>query len=84
MVLLGYVRYTNPTVEAQFKGTYNVSGNGQSLAHLHIPKTRRSEDSAVYFCAASEAQCCKNAASSTKTPSNAAGYTMLNYHKNKE
>ncbi|KAI4797100.1 hypothetical protein KUCAC02_026547 [Chaenocephalus aceratus] len=84
MVLLGYVRFTNPTVEAQFKGTYNVSGNGQSLAHLHIPKTRRSEDSAVYFCAASEAQRCTNPASSTKTPCKAAGYTMWNHHMDKE
>ena len=75
MVLLGYVRYSSPTVEAQFKDKYNVSGNGGSLASLHVPKLSGSEDSAAYFCAASSAQCCTKPVSLTKTLSDAAEYT---------
>lgn len=76
MVLLGYARFSSVVVEAQFKDTYNVSGNGGSLACLHIPKLSGSEDSAVYFCAASIAQCCTKPVSLTKTLSDAAEYTI--------
>uniref|UniRef100_A0A667Z0W8 Ig-like domain-containing protein n=1 Tax=Myripristis murdjan TaxID=586833 RepID=A0A667Z0W8_9TELE len=43
-----------------FKGIYNVSGNGGSLSSLHIPKLSGAQDSAVYFCAASDARCYTN------------------------
>uniref|UniRef100_A0A4W5LB71 Immunoglobulin V-set domain-containing protein n=1 Tax=Hucho hucho TaxID=62062 RepID=A0A4W5LB71_9TELE len=57
--LIGYVRFTSPTVEDSFKGRFNVSGDAapNKMVYLHIPKLRGAEDSAVYFCAASEAQC---------------------------
>ncbi|CAB1330461.1 unnamed protein product, partial [Coregonus sp. 'balchen'] len=57
--LIGYVLLTNPTVEDSFKERFTVSGDGaiRKMAHLHIPKLRGTEDSAVYFCAASYAQC---------------------------
>uniref|UniRef100_A0A3B5QZQ9 Ig-like domain-containing protein n=1 Tax=Xiphophorus maculatus TaxID=8083 RepID=A0A3B5QZQ9_XIPMA len=45
--LIGYIHYTNT-----FQNLYNVTGSGQSLSSLVIPKLRQSEDSAVYFCAA--------------------------------
>lgn len=80
MALIGYVRFSSATVENQFKETYNVAGDGKSLAHLHIPKLSRSEDSAVYFCAASKAQCYKNPQSSTKTLPDAARYSFSIIH----
>uniref|UniRef100_A0A3Q3FVQ1 Ig-like domain-containing protein n=1 Tax=Labrus bergylta TaxID=56723 RepID=A0A3Q3FVQ1_9LABR len=66
MALLGYVRYSSATVEDQFKGLYNVSGDGKNQSSLILLKLSGSE-SAVYFCAASEAQCCTNSPSLTKT-----------------
>lgn len=60
MALIAYARFSSLVVEDQFKGTYNVSGHGSSLACLHIPQLSGSEESAVYFCAASKAQCCTN------------------------
>uniref|UniRef100_A0A3B4Z4Q7 Immunoglobulin V-set domain-containing protein n=1 Tax=Stegastes partitus TaxID=144197 RepID=A0A3B4Z4Q7_9TELE len=60
MVLLGHVRFNSPAVEDAFKNIYNVTGSGSSLSTFHIPKLRQSVDDAVYFCAASRAQCCKN------------------------
>lgn len=75
MALIGYARFSSTVVEDQFKDTYNVSGDGSSLSSLHIPKLSPSEDSAVYFCAASKAQCCTNPPSSTKTSSDAASYS---------
>uniref|UniRef100_A0A674ANT3 Ig-like domain-containing protein n=1 Tax=Salmo trutta TaxID=8032 RepID=A0A674ANT3_SALTR len=57
--LIGYVRNTSPTVEDSFKGRFNVSGDAAAnkMAYLHFPKLTEAEDSAVYFCAASKAQC---------------------------
>uniref|UniRef100_A0A3B5Q784 Ig-like domain-containing protein n=1 Tax=Xiphophorus maculatus TaxID=8083 RepID=A0A3B5Q784_XIPMA len=67
MTLLGYARYSTQTVEDQFQNLYNVTGSGQSLSSLVIPKLRQSEDSAVYFCAASDAQYCMKPQAPTKT-----------------
>ena len=80
MALVGYVRYSSPAVEDKFKETHNVSGDGRSLSSLHIPKLSRSEDRAVYFCAASEAQCCTNPPSLTKTFSDETSYTITIIH----
>uniref|UniRef100_A0A8K9XUU4 Immunoglobulin V-set domain-containing protein n=1 Tax=Oncorhynchus mykiss TaxID=8022 RepID=A0A8K9XUU4_ONCMY len=57
--LIGYVWNTSPTVEDSFKGRFDVSGDAAAnkMAYLHFPKVPEAEDSAVYFCAASEAQC---------------------------
>uniref|UniRef100_A0A3Q3X2K2 Ig-like domain-containing protein n=1 Tax=Mola mola TaxID=94237 RepID=A0A3Q3X2K2_MOLML len=66
MTLLGYARYSSTVVESQFVDSFKVSGDGSSLSRLHIGESR-SEDSAVYFCAASSAQCCTKPPSGTKT-----------------
>uniref|UniRef100_A0A8C7J1X3 Immunoglobulin V-set domain-containing protein n=1 Tax=Oncorhynchus kisutch TaxID=8019 RepID=A0A8C7J1X3_ONCKI len=57
--LIGYVWNTSPTVEDSVKGRFDVSGDAAAnkMAYLHFPKVTEAEDSAVYFCAASEAQC---------------------------
>ncbi|MEQ2241593.1 hypothetical protein ILYODFUR_026926 [Ilyodon furcidens] len=73
MSLLGYTRFTDSVVEDPFKSLYNVTGNGQSQTSLLISKLRQSEDSGVYFCAASEAQCCMKLPASTKTLSDKEG-----------
>lgn len=51
--LIGYMYYKNPTVESGYEGHFNVSGDGQKEAHLHILKLRHPEDSGEYFGAAS-------------------------------
>uniref|UniRef100_A0A3P8SAW3 Immunoglobulin V-set domain-containing protein n=1 Tax=Amphiprion percula TaxID=161767 RepID=A0A3P8SAW3_AMPPE len=60
MVLLGYARFSSPVVEDEFRGIYDVTGSGSSLSSFRILKLRQSVDNAVYFCAASRAQCCTN------------------------
>lgn len=52
MVLLGYARYSILSVEDPFKNSYNVSGTGSSLSSLHMLKLTKTEDGAVFFCAA--------------------------------
>lgn len=66
MVLLGYVRFTSPVVEDQFTEKLVVSGDGSKQSSLKIKKSQP-EDSAVYFCAASRAQCSTKPTTSTKT-----------------
>ena len=53
--LIGYVRYAYPTLEMSGQNL-NVSGDGRNDAFLHVDKLKPG-DSAVYFCAASYAQC---------------------------
>ena len=51
--LIGYTRYsTIQNIEEQHKDNFNVSGNGEKEAYLHILKLRHPEDSGQYFCAA--------------------------------
>uniref|UniRef100_A0A8B9L2S2 Ig-like domain-containing protein n=1 Tax=Astyanax mexicanus TaxID=7994 RepID=A0A8B9L2S2_ASTMX len=64
--LIGYVTNTNPTVESSFKDRFTVSGNGAKQSTLHLGKLK-AEDSAVYYCAASQTQCFKSPPSNTKT-----------------
>uniref|UniRef100_A0A8C9RDU2 Ig-like domain-containing protein n=1 Tax=Scleropages formosus TaxID=113540 RepID=A0A8C9RDU2_SCLFO len=49
--LIGYVYYTANTTEDSYKDHFSVTGNGESEVLLHITKVK-SEDTAVYFCAA--------------------------------
>lgn len=51
--LIGYVYYTSPSVEPSFEGQFNVSGNGENTAYLHILSPRHPEHSTEYFGAAS-------------------------------
>ncbi|KAL6477480.1 hypothetical protein MHYP_G00133150 [Metynnis hypsauchen] len=54
--LIAYVYYTNAKTESSFEGRFNVSGDGAKHSTLHLLKLRAAEDSAVYYCAAKEAQ----------------------------
>lgn len=67
MKLIGYVYYRQVNVENSFKSHFNVSGDGQKQSTLHLVKVRAAEHSAVYYCAASRAQCSKSPHSATKT-----------------
>lgn len=67
MTLISYVRYDTPTVEEPFKGFYEVSGDGRSLSSLRVLNTSRTEDSVMYYCAASDARRCINPQRLTKT-----------------
>ncbi|KAK2893286.1 hypothetical protein Q8A73_015770 [Channa argus] len=47
--LIGYSYYKSQNVEASFKGHFNVSGDGENTAHLHILRVKHPEHSAEYF-----------------------------------
>lgn len=49
--LVGYMYYSNPTVEEEFKDNFAVSGNGEKMAHLQILKATF-KDNGEYFGAA--------------------------------
>lgn len=52
--LIGYTSYTSSqVVEKPFESHFNVSGDGEREAFLHLLKLRRPADSGQYFCAAS-------------------------------
>lgn len=51
--LIAYMQYKNPIVESSFKSSFNVSGDGEKTAYLHILNPRHPEDSGEYFGAAS-------------------------------
>lgn len=65
--LIANVFNSLPSVDSSFASHYNVSGHGTKRSTLHIVKLRAGEDSAVYYCAASAAQCFKSSHSVTKT-----------------
>lgn len=67
MILVGYARFSDLVVEDPFKGNYNVSGNGRSQSSLRILKLNGPQLRGLYYCAASEAHCCINPLTSTKT-----------------
>lgn len=50
--LIGYVYYEQITIEKPFEKHFNVSGHGKTHSTLHLIQLRKSEDSAVYYCAA--------------------------------
>ncbi|XP_062324697.1 uncharacterized protein LOC134026196 isoform X2 [Osmerus eperlanus] len=51
--LIAYVSYKSPTVESPYQGIFDVSGDGDKEAYLHLLKLRQPEDDGQYFCAAS-------------------------------
>lgn len=51
--LIGYVRYKIPEVERPFEHLFNVSGDGEKTAYLHVLNPRHPEESGEYFGAAS-------------------------------
>ncbi|CAB1330462.1 unnamed protein product, partial [Coregonus sp. 'balchen'] len=67
MKLIGYAFATSITMEKSFEKHFNVSGDGQREASLHLLSLRAPEDSAVYYCAASQHSDVEYLLSSTKT-----------------
>ncbi|KAI4898446.1 hypothetical protein NFI96_000502 [Prochilodus magdalenae] len=51
--LIAYASYENiKQIEPEYKGHFNVTGNGEKSVTLHVLQARQVEDSAMYFCAA--------------------------------
>ncbi|KAL3054417.1 hypothetical protein OYC64_006699 [Pagothenia borchgrevinki] len=51
--LIGFTRYTKvQVVEKPFQGFFNMSGDGETEAFLHVLRPRRPSHSGHYFCAA--------------------------------
>ncbi len=56
--LIGYVYYTNPKTEEPYTNLFSVKGNGEESSTLNITVERKHVgNTAVYYCAASKAQC---------------------------
>ena len=56
--LIGYVNYKDPTTENQYKNQFTIGGNGAESSTLNVTLEREHVGStAVYYCAASKAQC---------------------------
>ena len=66
--LIGFVSYTSPTVEKPYTKLFNVTGDGSKNSTLYFLKPIQVEDSAVYYCAASQAQCYRSPCCLTITP----------------
>ncbi|XP_062325499.1 uncharacterized protein LOC134026627 [Osmerus eperlanus] len=71
LTLIGYINYQSPTYEDSygkyFTMTGDFSGSGTKNGSLSIRSLSLSEDSAVYYCAARQAQYCRSPLFSTKT-----------------
>uniref|UniRef100_A0A673YUG0 Ig-like domain-containing protein n=1 Tax=Salmo trutta TaxID=8032 RepID=A0A673YUG0_SALTR len=66
--LIAYAYYKTPTVEPSYKGYFDVKGDGENEAFLHILKLRQAEDSGEYFCAASEGHSVVDSLSTLQKP----------------
>uniref|UniRef100_A0A674B7P2 Ig-like domain-containing protein n=1 Tax=Salmo trutta TaxID=8032 RepID=A0A674B7P2_SALTR len=68
--LIGYVRFTSPTVEDSFKGRFNVSGDAAANKMVTLTINQLTPNSsAVYYCAASLHSASDLPLCSTKTSS---------------
>ncbi|KAL7872931.1 hypothetical protein AOLI_G00120020 [Acnodon oligacanthus] len=75
--LLGYLNLGSKFPEEALKTKITLDGNGRNNSTLTITNLQPN-DSAVYFCAASQAQCCRLLCTLTKTSSfRAAGMILL-------
>lgn len=55
--LIGYVYYTNPTIEKEYQNQFSVTGDGAKYCTLNVTIERQLVGStAIYYCAASKAQ----------------------------
>eukprot|EP00063_Salmo_salar_P063081 XP_014037916.1 PREDICTED: uncharacterized protein LOC106591229 [Salmo salar] len=54
MKLIGYAYTKSITMEKSFEKHFNVSGDGEKEAYLHLVSLRGPEHSAVYYCVASQ------------------------------
>uniref|UniRef100_A0AAY4AEA7 Ig-like domain-containing protein n=1 Tax=Denticeps clupeoides TaxID=299321 RepID=A0AAY4AEA7_9TELE len=79
--LIGYVRYDSPSMEGSYAGHFSVTGDGRKESVLHFVKLSLGEDTGVYYCAASEAQCCSSEGAATRTPASflraGAGHSVI-------
>uniref|UniRef100_A0A671RWB2 Immunoglobulin V-set domain-containing protein n=1 Tax=Sinocyclocheilus anshuiensis TaxID=1608454 RepID=A0A671RWB2_9TELE len=56
--LIGYVNYNAPTTEDQYKNQFSIGGNGAESSTINITlKREHVGTTAIYYCAASKAQC---------------------------
>ncbi|CAF86997.1 unnamed protein product, partial [Tetraodon nigroviridis] len=55
--LIGYMVYKDLTMEPAFKGKFDISGDGEKTADLHILNPTHPEDSGEYYGAASQHSC---------------------------
>jgi len=71
LTLIGYLRYGTPNFEGSneehFSFTGDLSGDKAKKASLVIKNLSVNSHSAVYYCAASYAQCCRSPLFFTKT-----------------
>ncbi|CAB1330454.1 unnamed protein product, partial [Coregonus sp. 'balchen'] len=71
--LIGNLYFLTTTIESPYEKHFNMSGDlsggGPKNASLNMFNLRRPDHSAVYFCAASGAQCCRFRLYTTKTSS---------------
>ncbi|KAL1258058.1 hypothetical protein QQF64_011302 [Cirrhinus molitorella] len=57
--LIGYVYYKEPTIESQSKNQFSIKGDGAESSTLNVTSEKEHVGStAIYYCAASKAQCC--------------------------
>lgn len=86
MQLVAYVRYNSANVETSFSRYFNVSGDGAKHSTLYLVKLKAAEHTAVYYCAASMAQCFRSYHPTTKAchalTLNRACYIPIILHKN--
>ncbi len=56
--LIGYVNYKNSVTESQYTEQFSVDGDGAKSSTLNITlEMKHVGNTAVYYCAASKAQC---------------------------
>ncbi len=56
--LIGYVYFKEPATENQYKNQFSIGGNGEESSNLNVTLERKHVgNTAVYYCAASKAQC---------------------------
>lgn len=65
--LVAYMYYRTPKTEDPFTNAFNVSGDGENIATLHIQCSKQAQVTAMYYCAASITQCCRSSALCTIT-----------------
>lgn len=65
--LLAYMYYKTPKIEDPYRDHFNVSGDGENNASLHMQCNKQADITAMYYCAASITQCCNSSALFTIT-----------------
>lgn len=71
LTLIGHIYYQNPSYEGSYEKHFNMtgdfSGGGAKNGSLFIYNLNPANNSAVYYCAISKAQCCRSSLFSTET-----------------